>query len=504
MLPAADLLPFLLPILAIVVGALACLVAEPLLADRNKHVVLPWAAMSALLVAAVSLRFTIPGHIHGMFAMDPVRAGLILILLAVAALGIAALQQNLSQDRFPGGEPYVLLLLATVGLQGMILATNSIALFVSMELASLAIYPLVGLRRQSVLSSESILKYFAMGAVFSAIFLYGAALSYGALGTTSLVGTIQPGRDGIHHLGFALMAIGLLFKASAAPFHFWSPDAYSGAPSAVTGFMAASVKLGAFAALGGLWIDYLAVQANAAPMSPLPLGIYVPPELLGWLPPNIVDRIRTIGFALGGIGLVSVLVGSLGLLGQTSIRRLMAFSGVTNAGFLTLSLLLPSVFRGHVQLSVLWFYLATYALASMGVLACISALAGPDDEGDHLSHLAGAARRQPLLGAALTVFLASLAGLPPAAGFVAKFQVLSGLMLSVVSPKQIFIPAAAMLLAVVAAAGYLRLLILIWSNPGVGSDKTRAPGVLLGWTVSLAALALLVLAVFPEKFLFRL
>lgn len=503
MLPAADFLSFLLPTLALVLGALACLVAEPLLADRNKHVVLPWVAMATLLAGAVALRSTFPGHLHGMFAIDPVRAGLILVLLAVAAIGVAAMQQNLSQDRFPGGEPYVLLLLATIGLQGMILATNSIALFVSMELASLAIYPLVGLRRNSVLSSEAILKYFAMGSVFSAIFLYGAALSYGALGTTSLVGTIQPGRDGIHHLGFALMALGLLFKASAAPFHFWSPDAYSGAPSAVTGFMAASVKLGAFAALGGLWVDYLAVQANAAPMSPLALAVYVPPEILGWLPPNIVARVNTVAFALGGIGLLSVLVGSLGLLGQTSIRRLMAFSGVTNAGFLTLSLLLPSVFRGHVQLSVLWYYLATYALASMGLLACLTALAGSEDEGDHLSQLAGAARKHPLVGAALTVFIASLAGLPPAAGFVAKFQALTGLMLSVASPKQIFIPAGAMLLAVVAAAGYLRLLILIWSNPGVGSDKTRQPGVLLGWAVSLTALALLVLAVFPEKILFH-
>lgn len=504
MLPAAELFPLFLPVLLLVLGALACLVAEPLLADRNKHVVLPWTAIAILLLAAVAFRFTHPGHIHGMFALDPVRAGLGIVLLAVAALGIASLQQNLSQDGFPGGEPYVLMLLSTIGILGMIMSANTIALFVSMELASLAIYPLVGLRRQSVVSSEAILKYFAMGSVFSAIYLYGAALSYGAIGSTAFTGAIQPGRDGIHHLGFALLAIGILFKASAVPFHFWSPDAYTGAPTSVTGFMAGAVKLGAFAALGALWINYLATQANAAPMAPLALSIYVPPEILSWLPPNIAGRIQTLALALGGIGLVSVLVGSLALLGQTSVRRLMAFSGVTNAGFLVLSLLLPSVFRGHVQLSVLWFYLAVYALSAAGTLACISALAGSDDEGDHLALLAGAARRQPLLGVALTVFLASLAGLPPAAGFVAKFQVLTGLMLSVATPKQIFIPAIAMLLAVVAAAGYLRVLILLWANPGVGADKTRAPGVLLGWLVALAAVAVLFLAAFPQKFLFQL
>jgi len=504
MLPAADLFPFLLPLVILILGALACLVAEPLLADRSKHVVLPWTAVSFLALSAVAFRFTVPGHIHGMFALDPVRAGLCLILLAVAALGIAAMQQNLSQDKFTGGEPYVLLLLSTVGLQGMVMATNSISLFVAMELASLAIYPMVGLRRQSVVSSEAILKYFVMGSVFSAVFLYGAALSYGALGTTSLTGPIQSGRDGIYFLGFALMAIGLLFKTSAVPFHFWSPDAYTGAPSAVTGFMAGAVKVGAFAALGALWINYLATQSNAVPMSPLALSIYVPPEILSWLPPEIRGRIQTIGLALGGIGLVSILVGSLALLGQTSIRRLMAFSGVLNAGFMVLALLLPSVFRGHVQLSVLWYYLAVYALSSMGVLACLAALAGQDDDGDHLSLLAGAARRQPLLGAALSVFLASLAGLPPAAGFVAKFQVLSGLMLSVATPAQILIPAAAMLLAVVAGAGYLRVLILVWSRSTTGSDKSRAPGVLLGWLVALTAVFVLVLAVFPQQILFRL
>lgn len=504
MLPAADLFPFLLPIVVLIAGALACLVAEPLLADRDKHVALPWTAVSFLGAAAIAFRFTTPGHIHGMFALDPVRAGLCLTLLAVAGLGIAALQQNLSQDRFAGGEPYVLMLLSTIGLQGMVMATNSVSLFVAMELASLAIYPMVGLRRKSAISSEAVLKYFAMGSVFSAIYLYGAALSYGALGTTSLVGAIQPGREGVHHLGFALMAIGLLFKTSAAPFHFWSPDAYSGAPSAVTGFMSGAVKVGAFAALGSIWIDYLATQSNAAPMAPLALSIYVPPEILAWLPPQLLSRIHAVAYVLGGIGLLSILVGSLALLGQTSVRRLMAFSGVTNAGFLVLALLLPSVFRGHVQLSVLWFYLAVYALSAMGLLACLSAMAGPDDEGDHLSLLAGAARRQPLLGAALTVFLASLAGLPPAAGFVAKFQVLSGLMLSVVDARQIFIPAGAMLLALVAAAGYLRLLILVWSNPGAGTDRTRAPGPLLGWLVSLAALVVLALTVFPQRFLFQL
>ena len=502
MLPAAEFFPFLFPVIALILGALACLVAEPLLADRNKHLVLPWMAMASLVLSAAALYTTVPGHVQGMFALDPVRAGLALVLLVVTALGIAAVQQNLSQDKFAGGEPYALMLLATIGVFGMVMATNTIALFVCMELASLAIYPMVGLRRHSVVSSESLLKYFVMGAVFSAVFLYGASLSYGATGTTAYAGQIQPGRDGVYFLGFVLMAVGLLFKTSSAPFHFWSPDAYSGAPSGVTGFMAAAVKIGAFSALGAIWLNFLACQAGVVPMSPLSLTIYVPPEVLAWLPPDIRHRFDLLRKIFGAVGLLSILVGSLSLLGQRSVRRLMAFSGVANAGFLVLSLLLPSLVQGHVELSVLWFYLAVYALSAMGALACLTALSGEGDEHDHLSSLAGAARRQPLVGLALTVFLASLAGLPPAAGFIAKFQVLSGLMISVIHWKMILIPAAAMILALVAAAGYLRLLILLWSSPGPGADNTRSPGVLLSWLVALVAILVLVLSVGPQ-ILFR-
>lgn len=502
MLPAAEFFPFLLPFVALILGVLACLVAEPLLSERVKHLALPWVALASLGLAGIALHFTTTGHIHGLFAIDPVRAVLVGILLVVATLGISALQQNLTEDGFSGGEPYALMLLATIGLGGMVLATNTIALFVSMELASLAIYPLVGLRRKSVLSSEALLKYFVMGAVFSGIFLYGASLLYGATGTTSYGGQIQPGRDSLHVLGFALMAVGLLFKAGAAPFHTWSPDAYSGAPSAVTGFMAGAVKIGAFSALGGLWIHWLASQCQVAPMAPIALAQYIPPQFLSWRPAEQLLLFHHIGIAFGVIGLLSILVGSLSLLGQRSLRRLTAYSGVVNAGFLVLALLLPSLFQGHVKLEVIWFYLAVYALSATGAMACLSVLAGKDDEGDHLSSLAGAARRQPLVGAALSVFLASLAGLPPAAGFIAKFQVLTGLMLSAAEPRLIAIPALALLLALVAAAGYLRVLIVVWSQPGPGTEPARQPGTLLAWSLSLVAFVVLILSVGPQ-ILFR-
>ncbi|MCB9496271.1 MAG: NADH-quinone oxidoreductase subunit N [Fibrobacteria bacterium] len=505
MLPVADLFPFLTPIVVLILGALACLVAEPLLRDSSKHTVLPWMALSTIVLAGIALRFTNPGHLHGLFATDFTRSALAAVLLVVAALGVAGLQQNLSEDRFAGGEAYALMLLATIGAIGMVFSVNTISLFVSMELASLAIYPLVGLRRDSVVSSEGLLKYFVMGAVFSALFLYGASLMYGATGTTSMVGPVFPGRENVHLLGFALVAVGLLFKTGTAPFHTWSPDAYTAAPSSVTGFMAGAVKVGAFAALGAVWINFLASQSGRVPMAPLDLSIYIPPEVLTWVQPEVAARFQIVGKALAILALLSIVLGSLSLLGQRSLRRLTAFSGVTNAGFLVLALLLPSFFQGHVQLGALWYYLAVYALSAAGAMVALSALTGPGDEGDHLSSLTGAARRRPLAGLALTVFLASLAGLPPAAGFIAKFQILSGLTLwslnlaqMTINARLIWIPAIAMIFALVAAAGYLRVLVVLWSAGSASGEGGSSPKLLLSWVVTLVALGVLALSVGPQ------
>jgi NADH-quinone oxidoreductase subunit N len=508
MLPAVKLLPLLGPVLILLLGALATLVSEPFLSKSDKHRFLPWVAAFFVGLAGLALAYTEPGSLHGFFSIDPVRGGLIAILLAVLVLGLAALQRNLTLDDFEGGEPYVLVQLATVGAILVVMASQSMVMFVGMELMSLAIYPLVGMRRKSPESAEGVLKYFAMGAVFSAVFLYGASMVYGATGTLAFGGTIAEGRVGVFNLGFLLMAIGLLFKVGMAPFHFWSPDAYSGASSGTTAFMAGAVKVAAFAGLGTIWLNFLVSRAGFPVAAPLSAKITIPPMLFYQMPPESFESVKSIAILLFGLlSLVSVAVGSLAVLRQTSVRRLLAFSGVANAGFIGFCFFLPSLVRGYVDLSVAWYYLAGYALATTGALACLSALSGPLDAGDQLPALSGAARRSPLVGATMTVFLASLAGLPPMAGFVAKFQLFHGLLLNAfggmvpnVPPTLLLLlPATVLGFALVGAAAYFKVVVAIWSQPGPVSREPEPLPSLLGWAVSLAALALILLAFFPRR-----
>lgn len=467
MLPAAELFPFVLPFLALGLGIVATLIAEPFLDPRRKHHFLPVVAVLSLVGAMAVSALTRGGSWHGLLATDGPRAIMGLVVFISGILGIVGLQQKLGEEDFPGGEPYILTLLATAGALLMVDATATLSLFVGMELASLAIYALVGLRRTDALGAEALFKYFVMGAVFSAVFLYGAALSYGATGTIRFGALPLPGRELFFYVGAVLMSFGLLFKAGVAPFHFWSPDAYAGAPSPVTGFMAAVVKVGSLAAMGSLWQSWL----------------LLPTEL-----PEHLFRLLVL------MGLLSVAIGTLSGLGQRRARRLIAFSSITHAGFLVFALIPTGIAANNVlQLSNLWYYLAAYALATSVVMASLAALTGKNDDGDTLQALAGAAKANPLLGTAATIGLASLAGFPPAAGFLAKFNVLASL---VVNGKW-KLASMLLVLALIGAVYYVRLAATLWSEPAT----PRAPVAvrpLLSWAAALGAILLVLGLFFPS------
>lgn len=469
MLPAAELFPFLLPLLVLTIGAMIALVAEPFMGRENKHKFLPPVTVVTALLTMASYALTCEGSWHGILALDSHRALMGLVVLACSILGLVGLQQKLGEEDFPGGEPYVLMLLATAGVLLMTMATSTLSLFLGMEMASLPIYALVGLRRKDEMGAEALFKYFVMGAVFSAVFLYGAALVYGATGTTQFGGFPLPGRDVFFYVGAFLMSIGLLFKAGVAPFHFWSADAYAGAPSPVTGFMAAVVKIGSLVALGSLWQSWLV------------------------LPTELPQRMFQVFVILG---VMSVVIGALSGLGQRRARRLMAFSSVSHAGFLVFALIPTGMSpTGGAELSNLWFYLTTYALGTASVLACLSALTGKNDEGDTLQALAGAGKANPLLGAVATVGLASMAGFPPAAGFLAKFNVLA----SLVGNGEWKLAALLLVLALVGAVYYVRLAVVLWAEP----ETPRAPVAvrpLLSWAVAIVGILTILALIFPARF----
>ncbi len=478
----------LLPAAAVVAGGLVAIGTEPFLHGKSKHKVLPWIPVVFFAIAALLLWKAPLGSAWSSFALDPVRRFLQFTVLACATLGIAGLQNSLARDRFHGGEPYGLLAFATAGILLMVQSIDLLAMFLSMELASFPIYALVGLRRHESDSNEALFKYFIHGAIFSAIFLYGAALLYGATGSTHIGAAILEGRVWLFQVGLLLLVVGLLFKAGAAPLHFWVADVYTGAPAAVTGFMAAVVKIGAIAALGTLWYGAIASAAGVAPQYDLSAGISIYPSIL-------VVRVGVL-FLIAAAA--SVVLGAFSGLGQESTRRILAFSAVANAGFILLGFLLPRFWTdGSVDLGTVWFFLVVYALGSAGALVGLSALTGSQDKLDNLDSLRGAARRHPLIGSTATVCLASLAGLPPAAGFIAKFDLFAGVVYAGMWPVAV----VAFALSVVTAVYYLRIVYALWTPGGRDEDidSISSPSTRYLLKISLigVALALLVLTVFP-------
>ncbi|GDY13012.1 NADH-quinone oxidoreductase subunit N [Planctomycetota bacterium] len=480
MTTSVSLFPLLLPVALTLTGGLATLAAEPFLAAERKHDWLPWTAAIAVLAAIIALFAVDTGHVHGLYAMDSARVWLCGGILGATLIALGGLQASLRRDAFPGGEPHALLLFAACGAQLMVMATDWLALFVGVELASLAVYALVGLRRQHAESGEGLYKYFVMGSVFSAVLLYGVAMTYGATGSTHVGAAVQSGSLGLWFFGQALILVALLFKVGAFPFHFWSPDAYTGAPVAITGFMGAVIKVGGFAAIGAQWLALIVVaNGGGVPADQvlfLDRGIELT-VLPGWL--SVLQQIVLV------LAVLSLWVGHFSGLGQRSARRLIAYSSVANAGYLLLALALPAA-GSVVSLGSLWVYLVAYAIATAGTLTALAWLADHDDRHDDLDHLAGQCRRDPFTGLVLTVFLASTAGLPITIGFIGKFLILSDL----VAKGWLVIAILAMVMALIGAAYYLGLLATLW-----GSESKREPAPARS-ALAVAALAVAALAIF--------
>ena len=475
------------PVILVALGALASLAVEPFIKDDNKHKVIPWIASVFVALGMASFYLVDTGVCHDLYAMDPIRRLLGVTVLLCALLGVAGLQWTLAHEKHKGGEAYGLLLLASCGAVLMTQAIDFLALFIAMELTSFPVYALVGIRRKDENAGEGVFKYFVSGSIFSAIFLYGVSLVYGATGTTHFSTTVIEGREALYSVGVLLAIFGLLFKAGAAPVHYWVADVYTGASVAVTGFMAAVVKVGALAALGSLWLGMLVTRAGVAGAWNLAEPVTAPGQ---W--PSMYHVIVV-------VAVLSIVIGAFSGLAQKSIRRIIAFSAVMNAGFIVLGLLLPNyVGEGTVQLGSMYYFLITYAIASAGALTGIAYLAGKEDKNENLEDIQGAGRRHPFVALGVAVSLASLAGLPPASGFLAKFALFTGAFSAGLSKVAIF----AFVLSLVAAVYYLRIAFVLFA-PSKKHCECRCKcmstsyAYMLKFMVSMAAIALLALSVMP-------
>ena len=481
----------LLPAILVILGAMVSIASEPFIRDENKHKVLPWVAAFFAVFSMASCLLLTTDTVFNLFAMDPIRRLLTVTVLICALLGISGIQWTLGYERHKGGEPYGLMLLATSGVLLMVQAIDYLSLFIAMELTSFPVYALVGLRRRLTNSGEGVFKYFLSGAVFSAMFLYGVSMIYGATGTTSFYSSCILGREPIYAIGVLLVLFGVLFKAGAAPVHYWVADVYTGAAVAVTGFMAAVVKVGALAAFGSIWLSVMVTKAATAPAWNLAE------------PVTIASQSEPLGVMVIIIAIVSMAIGAFTGLAQKSIRRILAFSAVMNAGFIVLGALLPDyIGSGKVQFGPMFYFLMTYAVASAGALTGIAYLAGKDDKNETLDDLRGSGRRRPFVALGVAVCLASLAGLPPVAGFLAKFVLFTG----VFNAGMDWIAALGFGLSLVAAAYYLRIAYVLFMPAKRSSDnletvrytENAAYGYMLRFMVALAAIALLVVGIFPS------
>jgi len=426
----------------------------------------------AIVAMAAAARFVVVpltpdiGAFGGAFVEDGfARFAKILILLG-AALTLVMSQGYFVREKIARFEFPVLVIFATLGMLLMVSASSFLALYMGLELQSLSLYVLAAFNRDSVRSSEAGLKYFVLGALSSGMLLYGISLIYGFTGTTEFVRVAaslkQSGVSIGLIFGIVFLISGLAFKVAAVPFHMWTPDVYEGSPTPITAFFAMAPKIAAMA---------LFLRAIIVPF------------------PDAIHQWRQIIIA---VSILSMILGSVAAIGQTNIKRLMAYSSIGHMGYTLLGLAAGSTLGVEGVL----IYLTIYLVTNAGVFSCILAMKRNGQMVETIADLAGLARRQPRLALALATFMLSLAGIPPLAGFFAKFYIF----LAAIQAGLVVAAVIGVLASVVGAYYYLRIVkIMYFDEPAPAFDGDV--GVSLGAIVAGASVFTLLFVVFAGPLL---
>jgi NADH-quinone oxidoreductase subunit N len=430
----------ILPVLLLLGGAVLLLVIGSFLPRRSKtpwHATFAVATAGAAIVSSIILWFRVrdDGPIEALG--NTVRIdGLTVFLTIVIASGViltALLADGyLRREHLEGPEAYVLLLLSASGGIIMSSANDLVVLFLGLEILSIAVYVLAGIHTRRARSGEAALKYFVLGAFSSAFLLYGIALVYGATGSTNLT-DIQSflARNVLLNdigllAGFALLIVGLGFKVAAVPFHSWAPDVYDGSPSPVVAFMASAVKAAGFAALIRVFVFGFGAQQTS------------------WRP------------ILGVLAVLTLVVGSLLAVSQTNVKRMLAYSSISHAGFLLLGIDAAT----DKGVSATLFYLATYTFTVAGSFGIATVIGRAGDNAHQLSDYKGLAKRSPFLAFSFLIFLLAQAGVPLTSGFIAKFGVLG----AAVDAGRWWLALVGMLASVISAYVYLRIVLAMYGE----------------------------------------
>ncbi len=415
-----------------------------------------------------------------LFAERSLEGGLTAFAGQAAALPGTDAERDAASQGVEHTEVFPLMLFALGGMMLFPASNDLLTMFVALEVLSLPLYLLCGLaRRRRLISQEAAMKYFLLGAFSSAFFLYGIALIYGFAGSFQLAAidaavSARAGASGMLLTGMGLVAVGLLFKVGAAPFHAWTPDVYQGAPTAVTAFMAACTKIAAFGAL--LRVFYVAFGASRWDWQPMM-----------WI-----------------IAALTMAVGSFLAITQTDVKRMLAYSSIAHAGFVITGFvgvqtgLRAAGNQGVTSLQAVLFYLVAYGFATIGAFAVVTLVRDAGGETTHLSRWAGLGKEAPLLAGVFAFFLLAFAGIPLTSGFTSKWVVFTAAWSGGAWPLVV----VAVLLSVVAAFFYVRVIVVMFFTEPVGDGPTVAvPSVLTTAAITIGATMTLLLGVVPQPVL---
>jgi NADH-quinone oxidoreductase subunit N len=365
------------------------------------------------------------------------------------AVGLVSLSTSeyLRREELDGPETYAMYLAAAIGAMVMASANDFVVMFLGLETLSIALYVLAASHRRRAESQESGLKYFVLGGFASAFFLYGIALLYGATGTTNLSGmgeflsgqVFLDGDDAMLLAGLALLLVGLGFKIAAVPFHFWTPDVYQGAPTPTTSFMASIGKFAAFAAMLRVLLVALPTRAD------------------DWRPVVWV------------MAIASVVIGSILAVAQTDVKRMLAYSSISHAGFILIGVEAAGHSGDTAGLPSALLYLMLYSVLVVGTFTVISLVSRTGDGRTDLASFRGLSKERPALALAMTVFLFAQAGMPVTSGFIAKFGVIK----AAADNQSYAVAIVAMVASVIAAVLYLRIMISMWLSDAEAGDDAR-------------------------------
>ena len=401
----------------------------------------------------------------GMFISDGYSSFFKLIFLITAVLAVLISVKYISIEKVNFGEYYSLILLSTLGMMIMASAADLIVLYLGLELMALSTYILAGFIRHDIKSNEAALKYFLLGAFSSAFLLYGISLIYGLTGTTDIYAIAshisEKGLSGNPALSLSMtfFAVAFGFKIAAAPFHMWAPDTYEGAPTSITAFMSVGPKAAGFAVLGRVFmIAFASIKIEWA-MVLIPLSI------------------------------LSMGIGNIVALAQTNIKRMLAYSSIAHAGYALLGVIVAN----NEGLASMMTYLMIYAFMNMGAFAVVIMLRTEGFKGDNITDYEGLSKTHPFLAALMLIFMFSLTGIPPTAGFIGKLYVF----MSAINAGYTWLVLVAVVFSVISAYFYLRIIMYMYMKEPKIEVATSQSGTLVA-ALGVTTVAVLVIGVFPS------